>query len=55
MMLGFPRDSDSKESACDTGDLGLIPGLGRFLDNGIAVILRAVKNIYIYIYIYIYI
>ena len=22
--------SDSKESACDVGDLGLIPGLGRY-------------------------
>ena len=26
---GFPRGSDSKESACNAGDLGLIPGLGR--------------------------
>ena len=26
---GFPGDSDGKESACDVGDLGLIPGLGR--------------------------
>ena len=25
----FPSDSDSKESACNDGDLGLIPGLGR--------------------------
>ena len=28
--LGFPGGSDSKESACNVGDLGLIPGLGRF-------------------------
>ena len=28
-MLGFPGESDSKESACNVGDLGLIPGLGR--------------------------
>ena len=27
---GFPDDSDSKESACNAGDMGLIPGLGRF-------------------------
>ena len=28
-ILGFPGDSDGKESTCDTGDLGFIPGLGR--------------------------
>ena len=28
-FLGFPGGSDSKESACNAGDLGLIPGLGR--------------------------
>ena len=27
-------DSDSKESACNAGDLGLIPGLGRSLGRG---------------------
>ena len=26
----FPGGSDSKESACNEGDLGSIPGLGRF-------------------------
>ena len=26
---GFPGGSDSKESACNGGDPGLIPGLGR--------------------------
>ena len=26
---GFPGGSDSKESTCNAGDLGLIPGLGR--------------------------
>jgi len=25
--LGFPDGSEGKESACSTGDLGLIPGL----------------------------
>ena len=28
-FLGFPSGSDGKESICNTGDLGLIPGLGR--------------------------
>ena len=28
--LGFPGDSDGKESACNVGDPGLIPGSGRF-------------------------
>ena len=27
--LGFPGGSDSKEFACNAGDTGLIPGLGR--------------------------
>ena len=29
--MGFPCDSASKETACNAGDLGLIPGLGRSL------------------------
>ena len=28
-LYGFPGSSDGKESACNKGDLGLIPGLGR--------------------------
>jgi len=28
--LGFPGGSDGKESACNAGDQGLIPGLRRF-------------------------
>ena len=28
-ILGFAGGSDGKESACNVGDLGLIPGLGR--------------------------
>ena len=32
--LGFPIGSDSKESACKAGDLGLIPGLGRSPGGG---------------------
>jgi len=27
--LGFPGGSDGKESACNEGDLGAIPGSGR--------------------------
>ena len=28
-LQGFPGGSDGKESACNTGDVGLIPGLGK--------------------------
>ena len=28
--MGFPGASDGKETAYNAGDLGLIPGLGRF-------------------------
>ena len=31
---GFPHSSVGKESACDAGDPGLIPGLGRFPGKG---------------------
>ena len=31
---GFLDGSDSKESASTSGDLGLIPGLGRFSGGG---------------------
>ena len=30
VFLGFPRGSDSKESACNAGGLSSIPGLGRY-------------------------
>ena len=26
--MGFPGDSDGKESACNAGDMGSVPGLG---------------------------
>ena len=29
VFMGFPGGSDGKESACNAGDLGSIPGLGR--------------------------
>ena len=32
--MGFLGGSDSKESACSLGDLGLIPGLVRFPGEG---------------------
>ena len=31
---GFPSGSDGKESFCKAGDLGLIPGSGRFPGEG---------------------
>ena len=32
--LNFPGGSDGKETACNTGDLGSIPGLGRSPGEG---------------------
>ena len=32
--MGFPGDSDGKESACNARDLGSIPGSGRSLGGG---------------------
>ena len=34
VFLGFPCGSAGKKSACNAGDLGLIPGLGRLLKKG---------------------
>ena len=34
IYVGFPGDSDSKESACNPGDLSLIPGPGRSPGEG---------------------
>ena len=31
---GFPGGSDGKESACNAGDLGSLPGLGRYPGGG---------------------
>ena len=31
---GFPGGSDGKESTCNVGDLGLIPGLEKFPEEG---------------------
>ena len=32
--MGFPGGSDGKESACNAGDLGSVPGLGRSPGEG---------------------
>ena len=34
LLIKLPCDSDGKESACNAGDLGLIPGLGRSSGGG---------------------
>ena len=34
LIVGFPGDSDGKESACNAGDQGLIPGSGKFPGEG---------------------
>ena len=34
-MVGFPDSSVGKESACNTGDPSMIPGLGRSPGEGI--------------------
>ena len=34
VLNGFPGGSESKESACDAGNLGSIPGLGRSPGGG---------------------
>ena len=34
VFLGFPCGTAGKESACNVGDLGLIPGLGRSPGEG---------------------
>ena len=32
--MGFPGGSDGKESACNVGDLGSVPQVGRSLGEG---------------------
>ena len=34
LLLVFPGESNGKESACNVGDLGSIPGLGRSFGGG---------------------
>ena len=38
--MGFPGSSNGEESACNAGDLGSIPGLGRSPGEGNAYILQ---------------
>ena len=40
LWMGFPGVSDNKGSACNAGDLGLIPGLGRSSGGGHGNLLR---------------
>ena len=40
VFQGFTGGSDGKESACNVGDLGLIPGLGRFPGEGNGYLLQ---------------
>ena len=50
---GFPGGSDGKESACNAGDLSLIPGLGRSFGGGcgnplqywVSLVVQLVKNL----------
>ena len=34
LLMGFPGGSDGKESACNVGDPGSVPGLGRSPGGG---------------------
>ena len=34
VVKGLPRGTSGKESACNTGNLGSVPGLGRFPEEG---------------------
>ena len=36
VFMGFPGGSAGKESTCNVGDLGLVPGLGRSLEGVMA-------------------
>ena len=38
--MGFPCGSAGKESACNVGDLGSIPGLGKYPEKGKATPLQ---------------
>ena len=40
VFLSFPHDSAGKESACNAGDLGSIPGLGRSTGEGNSYLLQ---------------
>ena len=44
MFQGFPCGSAGKESACNAGDLGLIPGLGRSQGKGYPLQYSGLEN-----------
>ena len=44
LAVGSPGGSDGKESACNVGDLGLNPGLGRSHKEGHVVCKTAKKT-----------
>ena len=44
VLEGFPNSSVGKESACNVGDLGSIPGLGRSPREGKGYPLPGVEN-----------
>jgi len=39
MLMGFPESSVGKESACNAGDPGLVPGFERSAGEGIGYLL----------------
>ena len=43
--MGFPCGSDDKESACNAGDPGLIPGLGRSTGEGNGCIINLLSHL----------
>ena len=42
--MEFPGSSDGKESACNAGDLGSVPQLGRSLGEGMALQYPSLEN-----------
>ena len=49
MLTGFPDCSNGKESACEVGNPGLIPGLGRCPKKDTKIISSMRKNKFMYI------
>ena len=45
VFMGFPCGSAGKESACNPGDLGFIPGLGRSPGEGKRNIATSTTNV----------
>ena len=55
-LISYPGSSDGKESTCNEGDPGSIPGLGRSAGDGLAyplqyslasLVAQLVKNLYV--------